>query len=388
VQNPPYTLNCGDCRALLGQVADNSVDAIVTDPPYELGFMNRGWDASGIAYDPTLWQECLRVLKPGGHMVAFGATRTYHRMAVAIEDAGFEIRDSLLWLYGSGFPKSHNISKAIDKAAGAERPVIGKAAHSQPAKCGHFGGLTDDHVQTDGSRYTPDVTAPATAAAQEWEGWGTALKPAYEPIVLARKPFNTTIASNVLTFRTGGLNVEGCRVGDESVTRGGGGPSWTFTGLGAGKVNRSTHEGRWPANVVLDPEAAALLEEQAPGACRFFYSAKASTKEREAGCETLAAVRRSDGRKKERHVPNLRTTVRRNHHPTVKPIALMRHLVRLVTPPGGLVLDPFCGSGTTGIAATLEGFRFLGCELAPDYAAIARARIDHWLGTGEKALAA
>jgi hypothetical protein len=194
----------GDCREAMLTMPDNSVDAIITDPPYELGFMGKSWDSTGVAYDITVWQECLRVLKPGGHLLAFGGSRTYHRLACAIEDAGFQIRDQIMWVYGSGFPKSLNISKAIDKAAGAEREVVGKD------KAGTGLGLMDKS-STIGGEF--DITAPATAEAKQWEGWGTALKPAHEPIVMARKPLEGTVAQTVLTHGTGGINIDGCRVG-------------------------------------------------------------------------------------------------------------------------------------------------------------------------------
>jgi site-specific DNA-methyltransferase (adenine-specific) len=193
----------GDCRDRLKELPDNSVDSIVTDPPYELGFMGKSWDASGVAYDVTVWQECLRVLKPGGHLLSFGGSRTYHRMACAIEDAGFQIRDQIMWVYGSGFPKSLNISKAIDKAAGAEREVVGSYETHDIRNA----GLMDRK-----GSMTVDVTAPATAEAEVWDGWGTALKPAHEPIVLARKPLVGTVANNVLTYGVGGLNIDGTRV--------------------------------------------------------------------------------------------------------------------------------------------------------------------------------
>lgn len=312
-------IHLADCREYLAQLDDDSVDACVTDPPYELGFMGKSWDRTGIAYDPAVWAHVLRVLKPGGHVVAFGGSRTYHRLGTAIEDAGFAIRDSLLWLYGTGFPKSLDVGKAIDKSAGA----------------------------------TPE--------AQQWQGYGTALKPAHEPAVLARKPFKGTVASNVLAHGTGGLNIDGCRVSVGKRVPGGGkskrgARGGGIYGDGAAEQNASPHSnGRWPANVAHDGSAPVLAG--LDSAARFFYCAKASKAEREAG---LDAGRKSG---------------RRNIHPTVKPIALMRWLVRLVTPPGGLVLDPFCGSGTTGCAAALEGLRFIGCELDPRYAAIANARM-------------
>lgn len=387
---PPFAdLRHGDCRDIIATLDDNSIDAIVTDPPYELGFMGKGWDNTGIAYDVNLWAECLRVLKPGGHLLAFGGTRTYHRMACAIEDAGFEIRDSIHWLYGSGFPKSHDVSKAIDKAAGATREVVGSVTKgSSPLPNNHNGHWHDG--QKDG---TFDITAPATAATKQWEGWGTALKPAHEPIVMARKSLIGTVAANVLQHGTGALNIDDARVGSD------GGHAGAGAGAGAGarvfgdglNGQRGTPVpgmGRWPANVILDEDAAAELDAQtgkltsgsrtagtyngfagtgiygdwtdvpmpsitgnSGGASRFFYCAKASRAERNAG-----------------------GTIE-NTHPTVKPLALMRYLVRLVTPPGGTVLEPFAGSGTTMAAAILEGFNVIGCELTADYLPIIEGRI-------------
>jgi DNA modification methylase len=489
----------GDCREQLATLPDNSIDAIVTDPPYELGFMGKRWDASGIAYDPIVWSECRRVLKPGGHLLAFGGTRTYHRMTVAIEDAGFEIRDSLHWLYGSGFPKSLDVSKAIDKqrydradvyrvtawvreardAAGITNRDIddafgfaGMAGHwtsakSQPAvptldqvptllavlgvklndvpddirqllwdlngrkgqpgdnwwKREVIGTRSDvatriyDNGEGPTLPSTIPITAPATDAAHQWNGWGTALKPAHEPIVVARKPLTGTVAANVMEYGTGALNIDGTRVSGSSWgTR----PPRTANAIynaGAGTnhtASASADGGRWPANLVLthSPECAtecvpecpvAILDGQSGtltsgsnptrrggdaarsvfgtfagqtdaqqhrgadsgGASRFFttttwdpeidapffYVPKPSRRERNAGLEDT------------------------NTHPTVKPVALMRHLVRLVTPPGGMVLDPFLGSGTTAVAATLEGFDWIGCELIADYLPIIEARV-------------
>jgi site-specific DNA-methyltransferase (adenine-specific) len=347
----------------MATLPDASVDAVVCDPPYELGFMGKAWDASGIAYDVEVWRQALRVLKPGGHLLAFSGSRTYHRMTCAIEDAGFEIRDQIMWVYGSGFPKSLDVSKAIDRAAGAEREVVGPGGVSgkgRNAMAGDFRGEWD-------------ATAPATDAARQWSGWGTALKPAHEPICMARKPLIGTVAANVLAHGTGAINVDGCRVGNEIVReRKGGFSDSPVYGSSDGGVFGG-QAGRWPANFIHDgsEEATAGLGE----AARFFYTAKASRSDREDGCDDREPVRRTDGRETENHTPRLRTTERRNHHPTVKPTDLMRYLCRLVTPPGGTVLDPFTGSGSTGRGAVLEGFNFIGCELSAEYAQIAQARI-------------
>lgn len=395
----------GDCLEVMRGLPAESVDAVVTDPPYELGFMGKSWDSAGVSFSPATWAEALRVLKPGGHLLAFGGSRTYHRIAVAIEDAGFEIRDTISWLYGSGFPKSLDVSKAIDKAAGAEREVVGTMRLTGTARIvGGQGGATAGRSKAayaDATiRDSLDLTAPATDAAKQWEGWGTALKPAHEPVIVARKPLIGTVAANVLMHGTGALNIDGGRIGGPVETW----PSSRSYAIGhmalSGRfpsVTQATGNvpaGRWPTNVILDEEAAAQLDEQAGerksggskhdaslvqrntygkrsgerktrrapdtgGASRFFYVAKAGKKERNAGSVT-------------------------NTHPTVKPITLMRYLIRLVTPPGGVVLDPFLGSGTTACAAVLEGFDYIGIEREPAYADIAEARIAHWMTEAAK----
>lgn len=347
-----FELAHGDCIEVMRTMPDNSVDAIVTDPPYGLAFMGKKWD-----YDvpsEAIWRECLRVLKPGGHLLAFAGTRTQHRMAVRIEDAGFEIRDMIAWCYASGFPKSLDVSKAIDKAAGAERKVIqqGERSAARPVVADQSGGKAY-RLAGDAS-----ITAPATDAALQWQGWGTALKPALEPITVARKPLVGTVAANVLEHGTGALNIDGCRVeptGESRERVGEASQDRRYTEAGGTNfaatpgVRGGDPAGRWPANLIHDgSEPADLLGE----AARFFYCAKASKADR--GAENI--------------------------HPTVKPTELMAYLVRLVTPPGGLVLDPFMGSGSTGKAAVLEGFRFIGIDMTPEYVAIARARIGYAAG--------
>jgi site-specific DNA-methyltransferase (adenine-specific) len=313
----------GNNLELLKTLEDNSVDSVITDPPYGLSFMNKKWD-----YDvPSVefWNEVYRVLKPGGHILSFGGTRTYHRMVVNIEDAGFEIRDQIQWIYGSGFPKSLNIGKAVDKLEGNS----------------------------------------------QYEGWGTGLKPANEPICLARKPLSEkSVALNVLKWRTGGINIDGSRVGyvDENdklnaIPQGRITTKSAKNGIGKAvggindyeinKENYIQYEGRFPANIIFDEEAAKLLDEQSNNTSRFFYQTKVSKAERNIGIET-------------------------NNHPTVKPINLMTYLCRLITPKGGVVLDPYMGSGSSGISALLEGFDFIGMEMDEDYFKIAEGRINNY----------
>ena len=419
------TLLKGNCLETLKTLDTASVDSIVTDPPYELGFMGKSWDNSGIAYNQDLWAECLRVLKPGGHLLAFSGSRTYHRMVVAIEDSGFEIRDQIMWLYGSGFPKSLDVSKAIDKAAGAEREVgiAGRYLSRRPktlveTNIGAFNG-------TMGGTSSALVTTPATPEAQQWQGWGTALKPAHEPIVVARKPLIGTVANNVLTYGTGAINIDGSRVGTAEVitNHSRSAESAVSKGKYGDSSAQETHQtagqtlGRWPANVIHDgsdevlagfpitgasksgkrdpngkkqtnafgdynalPDAIRGHDDNGGSAGRFFYCAKASKSERNAGLEGLPERRESD-RERDDGVggnnPRNRTNeAKQNFHPTVKPLALMRYLIKLVTPPNGIVLDPFLGSGTTAVAATLEGFDWIGCEMTEDYWPIIEARVE------------
>jgi site-specific DNA-methyltransferase (adenine-specific) len=419
------TLYHGDCIEVMRTLPDASVDSVVTDPPYGLSFMGKDWDNGGkmlgqmatgdeqrgaFAYggshdrgyadNDTLgfqafsyaWAtEALRILKPGGHLLAFGGTRTWHRLAVAIEDAGFEVRDSIAWMYGSGFPKSHDVSKGIDKAAGVtftESPAEGVGFMTPDGKDGY--NVTKNRLTREGE---------STPAAQQWQGWGTALKPAFEPIVVARKPLIGTVAANVLTHGTGALNIDGCRIGTEVRTHNWAQRSAAFTqersdtaaGLFAGNGEGTTAAtGRWPANVILDESQAAALDKQSGhsrdgvavnrnrserkssdinyvagkvepvdvtyggegGASRFFYVAKAGKKER----------------------PNVNGVA----HPTVKPMALMQYLVRLVTPPGGTVLEPFAGSGTTIEAALNEGFNVIGIEMTDEYLPLIMSRIERY----------
>jgi len=406
------TLHLGDCLEVLRTLPDCSVDAVVTDPPYGLSFMGKKWDYDVPAVE--VWAECLRVLKPGGHLLAFAGTRTQHRMAVRIEDAGFEIRDMIAWVYGSGFPKSLDVSKAIDKAAGA-------LAHEGRNMRVDGGVGTASYRRTIDSREYVRP-APATDAARQWSGWGTALKPTLEPITVARKPLAGTVAANVLEHGTGALNVDGCRVGTDGGTTRSEQAPYAESGwrTGHNKVE-ALNLVRWPANLIHDgsDEVVALfpseagsaspvhtrnvdkfrtvlgafsgnVDEQgstfrgdAGSAARFFYCAKASKADRDEGCDALPFRESAEMVDRDEDSPGIqspsagagRKNGARNFHPTVKPTDLMRYLCRLVTPPGGTVLDPFMGSGSTGRAALLEGFRFIGIEREAQYLEIACARV-------------
>jgi DNA modification methylase len=494
-QDEQVTLYCGDNLEVMSSLAKESISAIVTDPPYGLSFMGKRWD-----YDvPSVetWRLVFDLLKPGGHLLSFAGTRTQHRMAVNIEDAGFEIRDMIAWVYGSGFPKSLAVDKAIDKMDAAEAQQARRyrftawvrstgvtsaqidaatgtnmgghytTAASQPAimtrehleQCRHLlgdvpewvereadirsvesknfaerevvgqktagmgTGQTFGMLQSEGrnaeAEKVLDITAPATDAAKQWQGWGTALKPALEPITVARKPFKGTVASNVLEHGTGGLNIDGCRVEAEPELA----KNWQRNqsqsalegrnamngGLNTIDLRGYAPAGRWPANLIHDgsDEVVGLFPETKSGkgrpagvgsgksmfagssrtgftvgdsgsAARFFYCAKASKRDRNEGCDGIEEKR-----------PDTRTQTgmgtfdekgvakQSNHHPTVKPTDLMAYLCRLITPPSGLILDPFMGSGSTGKAAVREGFRFIGIEQSEEYCEIALARIKH-----------
>ena len=471
----------GDCLDKLKELESDSIDSIVTDPPYGLAFMGKKWD-----YDvpsQAIWEECMRVLKPGGHLLSFAGSRTYHRMAVRIEDAGFEIRDQIMWIYGSGFPKSHNISKQLDKRGGNNHLVSEVAQKLKEAResrgiskteadklfcdgttnymwfegrkdgvrlpddisfekiCnewnelkpyqdkirsanreivgnydGDMGGLGGERLGNSGG----EITISATDVAKDWEGWGTALKPAHEPIVMARKPFKGTVADNVLEWGVGGINIDGCRVGNERVSThsngsGNTGDKGIYSSFG-NQQGSEEREGRFPANVIMDEEAGKLLDEQSGttksskrgahnnkktehtntytppnamysddntygdegGASRFFYCPKASKKDRDEGLtiESKSIKGRDEGQDKTSIAYKARPTERQNIHPTVKPTDLMGYLIRLVTPKGGIVLDPFMGSGSTGKAAVLEGMDFVGIERELEYYEIAKQRIE------------
>lgn len=393
----------GNCLDIMKTLEDNSVDAIVTDPPYGLSFMGKKWD-----YDvpsTEIWQEALRVLKPGGYLLAFAGTRTQHRMAVRIEDAGFEIRDMIAWIYGSGFPKSLNIGKAVDKIQGNERELVDNPN-------------TRDRTKHDATTIftSQEVTGwDATKGTSQWEGWGTALKPALEPITVARKPLGEkTVAQNVLKWGVGGINIDGCRVSHDEPTKTANrqqrSAGWNPDNCGFDSTNNTVAsaapEGRFPANLIHDgsDEVVGLFpnskgngatgggdggiwtkgnkQQVSPGyvdsgsAARFFYCAKASKSERNRGCEELGQKIVNDGRQTDIDNAFQRgTTLRSNTHPTVKPIALMEYLVKLVSPENSIVLDPFAGSGSTLIACKNLGRQYIGIEMNPEYIEIINARL-------------
>ena len=389
-----FTLYNGNSKQILPTLPENSIDSIVTDPPYELGFMGKSWDSTGVANDVELWKEVLRVLKPGGYLLSFGGSRTYHRMAVAIEDAGFEIRDQIMWVYGSGFPKSLNIDKAIDKAAGVEREILG-VSRMQPDIRGN--NYAQGKREYGGDTVPQYITEPTTDLAKQWQGWGTALKPAHEPIVLARKPFIGTVVNNVLTYGVGGINIDGARVGSEGGTTGSEYiPNNTpIYGKGLGNTGEvvSLNAGRWPANFIHDgsDEVNKLLGEPS----RFFYCAKAGKRDRNEGLDieqfplknyTTANKMGGESDTMLTGSGNPRDSRKQNHHPTVKPTDLMQYLCRLITPPNGTILDPFLGSGSTGKAAMYEGFKFVGIELTDEYLPIAKARIEFALSNLDEKL--
>jgi site-specific DNA-methyltransferase (adenine-specific) len=441
-----YKILKGNSLDLLPTLADNSIDAIVTDPPYGLGnpdpdyiikaiqqwasgdrshipegkgFMGKSWDS--FVPPPAIWDECLRVLKPGGHLLAFAGTRTYDLMGISIRMAGFEIRDSIGWVYGSGFPKSMDVAKAIDKQSGYQGEVVG----TEVVDIGIQGGSMHAGRETKlAEREIKDLSPEA----KQWQGWGTALKPALEPIVVARKPLIGTVAENVLTHGTGGLNIDASRIGTDGGTKGASeGPQGQVYGNGLNGERGKPVEGlgRWPANLILDEYTAELLDEQSGtssskatnrglrysgnhgglagenkqykegtdgvrgftdtgGASRFFYVAKASKRDRNEGLEELPERELREGLKRSQpgsfemfEAKGAIGAPRQNFHPTVKPTDLMRYLVKLITPPGGTVLDPFTGSGSTGKAAILEGFDFIGIELTEDYWPIIEGRLKH-----------
>ena len=491
-ENKDYKLYNGTMLDMLEVIEPNSIDSVITDPPYELNFMSKSWDNSGIAFQPSTWQKCYEVLKPGGYLLAFGGSRTFHRIACAIEDAGFEIRDTIMWLYGSGFPKSMDISKQIDKKGGndyskqfakdlkqarenrnltmkycddkycnsstnwswyegrkdgcrvpdyqtyleivkdfpelekyrelikeAEREIIGKKGYTADKNVMNIRNYTGERVEL-------DITIPSTDLAKQWQGWGTALKPSFEPIIVARKPFKGSLVDNVIENGVGGINIDECRVensNNEKLTRKlYDNPSWkNCSKAGQGSINDTSDRlGRFPANTILTYDEndfdevcggfpytkgdnrttkqtydksiwgnaksveSNCLYADSGSASRYFYCAKASKKDRDEGLDTFNKEKVNDGRNTPIDNAFQRgETLRKNTHPTVKPTDLMQYLVRLVTPNNGTVLDPFNGSGSTGKAVMYENkernkdYKYIGIELTEEYLPIAKARIEY-----------
>lgn len=443
-ENKNYKLYQGDMLDMLEAIEPNSIDSIVTDPPYELNFMGKGWDNAGVSFNANTWKQCYEALKPGGYLLAFGGSRTYHRIAVAIEDAGFEIRDTIMWLYGSGFPKSMNIGLAIDKKNGVESKVVGVGKS----------GSSDTHTRTMNSETKDGKSVfggeyEIKQAQNEWNGWGTALKPSFEPIIVARKPFKGSLVDNVIANGVGGLNIDECRVGNEtdkvnindfSNQHG----NKFGNGEPIAKLGEKEVVGRFPANTILTYDETDFEEvcggfpytksakngiRQSDGenancygkgigikagmnngeygdsgsASRYFYCAKASKKDRDEGCQELedtynacsnqAIAEQKRGNNNfadENNSTFNKVYVGKNTHPTVKPTALMQYLVRLVTPNGGTILDPFNGSGSTGKAVMYENkeknknYKYIGIELTEEYLPIAQARIEFVCSKEEK----
>lgn len=388
----------GDCIEVMKTFPDNSVDSICCDPPYELGFMGKSWDSTGIANNKDMWAECLRILKPGGHLLSFGGTRTYHRMACAIEDAGFEVRDMIEWVYGSGFPKSLNIGKAVDKLQGNEREVTGE--YEVPDIRGDAYGTMNEKQ---GGSYK-NITVSKTKGTSEWEGWGTALKPAHEPICMARKPLaEKTVAENCLKYGTGGINIDESRVDYTSEKDKKEGqssrPNSTSKGMqyyaegeddNFNRKDRSDLQGRFPANLITDgskevrecfPETKSVKSNR--GGARndgtTVFNKVPQNIEINYECGFNDSGNASRFFKSIVYVPKASKIDRGtgNNHATVKPTALMEYLIKMVTPPKGLILDPFTGSGTTLVAAKQLGRNYIGIELDPKYCEIAKQRLDN-----------
>lgn len=440
-----YKLIHDNMLNMANYIENGTIDCVITDPPYELGFMGKKWDGSGIAFNVDAWKKCFNALKDGGYLLAFGGTRTFHRIACAIEDAGFEIRDTIMYIYGSGFPKSMDISKALNKHLGVQREVIGKTK----------GAGTSGEVMETGLKNEYNITEPSTDLAKQWKGWGTALKPAYEPIIVARKPMKTSVAENVIKNKVGGINIDECRIPFEDTQNPATNPLYRQQNKdkykqiekgqkSKGAVNFTSSKndisnlGRFPANIIHDgseevvkrfpyTKSGKMTSEHqrhtdgspngiygkfdvnhplaetygdSGNASRFFYTAKASKKDRDEGLDNFdeIEVRGGGGRAEQGYDDNDEEqqrlkksaskfgavkSVKKNIHPTVKPTELMQYLVRLVAPKGATILDCFMGSGSTGKAAMFENrernakYKFIGIELTDEYLPICEARIEY-----------
>ncbi len=430
--NDNYKLYQGNMLDLLEVIDKETIDAVLTDPPYELNFMSKGWDNAGISFQTDTWKKCYEVLKPGSYLLAFGGSRTFHRIACAIEDAGFEIRDTIMWLYGSGFPKSMDISKSLDKKMGFQGKKIGERTFGKTST-GQNSGWNNNNIAMTGKQ---DVFAPATDLAKQWEGWGTALKPSFEPIIVARKPFKGNLVDNVIENGVGGINIDECRVGNEErqnqqagFIRRGRTDEEVFLGTDKNRPKGTlTVNGRFPANTILTYDETDFDEvcggfpntksvrsnrggatnkgelcyskftdiekyecgfNDSGSASRYFYNAKASKKDRDEGLDEfeekrVGSLAGGDNQKEVLDDVSSRfRVIKRNIHPTVKPTSLMQYLVRLVTPNGGTILDPFNGSGSTGKAVMYENkernknYKYIGIELTEEYLPISKARIEY-----------
>jgi len=460
-ENDNYKLYQGNMLDMLEVIEKESIDSIITDPPYELNFMNKGWDNSGIAFQPDTWKQCYEVLKPGGYLLAFGGSRTFHRIACAIEDAGFEIRDTIMWLYGSGFPKSMNIGLALDKKNGVESKIVGYQGtmmdfRDTGKKQKELSGV--DKLSFGQIENSERKQNPIYEATNEWQGWGTALKPSFEPIIVARKPFKGSLVDNVIKNGVGGINIDECRVGSEVITQ----LQKDMTKYHGNKLGAGHHTqmtgittqtiGRFPANTILTYDETDFDEvcggfpntkstynkdskhettihrenadtlkygyktridsssyNDSGSASRYFYCAKASKKDRDEGLDEFEEKPKTLTENKGRtfndrcaicgkkfigspeticHCENpitdkSKSAMSKNTHPTVKPTELMQYLVRLVSPKGATILDPFNGSGSTGKAVMYENkernknYKYIGIELTEEYLPISKARIEY-----------
>ena len=430
--NDSYKLYQGNMLDMLDVIEPNSIDSIITDPPYELNFMSKGWDNVGVSFQPDTWEKCYEVLKPGGYLLAFGGSRTFHRIACAIEDAGFEIRDTIMWLYGSGFPKSMNIGLAIDKKNGVESIVVGKSKSGSTSKA-----FNDYQYRIDNGIYSTSGEYQIKEAQNKWNGWGTALKPSFEPIIVARKPFKGSLVDNVIKNGVGGINIHECRVGNEErqnqqagFIRRGRTDEEVFLGTDKNRPKGTlTVNGRFPANTILTYDETDFEEvcggfpntkstynsetkheniihrnnadflkygyksridsssyNDSGNASRYFYCAKSSKKDRDEGLEESELKIDCDRNEEcySANVPFNRSSLpKKNIHPTVKPTSLMQYLVRLVTPNNGIILDPFNGSGSTGKAVMYENkernknYKYIGIEMTEEYLPISKARIEY-----------